>query len=653
MNTWCAGQVLCTDLFWYTISTFGFRVYQCLRDVHFYVQRMGGNFAGISRTHCSTDLIFCLIGVYCVVDTFSPAPETVHQALEEQPYSWEECCDNDYGRLEKALALPSMLSWDASERAKEQIKAFEGYKRSMLTEALININGDPFSFKNREYLKPIYDADYPFILLRTGRQVEKSSTLGTRILTEMFAQPYTKCLYVSPSHDQTRQFSNEKLKQFMDASELIQKYMLDSNCSHQVFEKSMLNGSMIFLRSCFLTPDRARGISCSTLCIDEIQDVISSNIPVIAEALSHADNPRRIYSGTPKSLDNVIEDYWNMGSQCEWLVPCDHHTPRYWVMMDERAIGLEGPICPKCGKRVDPRTGQWVSFNSSSTLPMGFHISQVMVHWIYSNPEKWQELLWKREHYPRAQFFNECLGIGYDSAFKPISQKELIEACHPERRMIRHPKDSRLNYPLTFAGIDWGEGADGSDKGPTGKIRSASYTVLTIGVPLTPVDFHIFFAKKYTGHETDPNFFIPDIIKYLRLFKVTMVGADWGFGAGFNKDIRNGIGLEKLIPFFYTGFLKERRKWDPIGSKYILNRNEVMTNYFVDLKRKHITYPRWADIEPYAKDILNIYKESNEFRRTFRYDHRPSNPDDFAHSSIFCREAYYVYLYKGVTEYSA
>ena len=215
---------------------------------------------------------------------------------------------------------------------------------------LIHLDGQKFDFSGREYLRPIYNGGYQHILLKTGRQVEKSTALANNIIIESVIRPYFKTVYVSPSHSQTRQFSSDKLKPWIEKSPLIRRYFQNSGVSQQVFEKGFTNGSMVFLRSAFLTADRCRGLSAHLLCLDEIQDILISNVPVIAECLSHSPHALKVYSGTPKTLENTIEQYWSGSSMCEWMVPCERHTPRVWNFLDERNIGKHGPVCCKCKK---------------------------------------------------------------------------------------------------------------------------------------------------------------------------------------------------------------------------------------------------------------------------------------------------------------
>src|ERR1019366_8353573 len=121
------------------------------------------------------------------------------------------------------------------------------------------------------YLLPIYNKPDKRLLLKAARQTEKTTLLANNLTISSVVKPYAKSLYVSPSHTQTRQFSNEKLKPAIEQSPLIKGYLQDSFVSSMVFEKGFTNNSYIFLRSAFRSADRTRGISVSDiLALDEI-----------------------------------------------------------------------------------------------------------------------------------------------------------------------------------------------------------------------------------------------------------------------------------------------------------------------------------------------------------------------------------------------
>jgi hypothetical protein len=380
-------------------------------------------------------------------------------------------------------------------------------------------------------------------------------------------------------------------------------------------------------------------------CLDELQDFLTTEIPVIMECTSHFPDASNLMAGTPKSHDNPIEVYWQATTQGEWLVPCPHCGK--WNFLDENNIGPTdwyvskrlppGPICKKCQKPINPATGQWVEFYPDNMIK-GFRVPQLMVPWICGLHEQWLKLLWKRDNYPFGQFNNEVLGLSYDSASKPITRDELMEACHdyglwnlstPEG--IRIAQAEAKKWSLT-AGVDWGEGNDGSEKSPSGKIRNASYTVIAIGAYITQKHWKLFYAKRFEGREIDPDFVVREITRICQLLGVKLIGTDWGHGWGVNNILMRTFGPNRVAQFQYMPKLRQRMKWDAIGYRYQLQRNFIMSELFFDMKHALIQFPRWRDFEPFAKDILAIYAEYNEYRREIKFDHRPSDPDDFFHS---------------------
>ena len=128
----------------------------------------------------------------------------------------------------------------------------------------------------------------------------------------------------------------------------------------------------------------------------------------------HSQYDFRIYSGTPKSLDNTISYYWNnFSTKNEWVIPCDKcggGDYRKWNVIEEESIGDEGLICTKCGNRINPDhpDAKWASMRSNTWLsnpPVnnpyeGYRIPQVIAPWI-----NWASILDKRRVYNRAQFY--------------------------------------------------------------------------------------------------------------------------------------------------------------------------------------------------------------------------------------------------------
>ena len=144
----------------------------------------------------------------------------------------------------------------------------------------------------------------------------------------------------------------------------------------------------------------------------------------------------------------------------------------------------------------------------------------------------------------------------------------------------------------------------------------------------------------------DPEFVTRDIARICRALNVVVCGVDWGHGWGPNNTLVRLLGHSRVYQFQYLPKLKQKMKWDPLGVRYHLQRNFIMSELFFDMKNGFIEFPRWRQFEPFSKEILSIYAEYVEYRREIKYDHRPSDPDDFFHSLNFCKLAADVYFKK-------
>ena len=197
--------------------------------------------------------------------------------------------------------------------------------------------------------------------------------------------------------------------------------------------------------------------------IDEMQDILTDNIPIMEECLSHA-NPmhrRKYYAGTPKAAEGSLGFYWERSTRAEWAIPCDRHKPRHWNILHEGNIGLKGLVCEKCGKRINPYhdDAQWVRTNEGDYEFEGYRVPQIMVP-IHQGEEEWKILLDKREKYSPSQFYNEVLALFSAAGDKPLSEAELKRCCKSEINITEKESIDKYKRLATmyevFAGIDWG-----------------------------------------------------------------------------------------------------------------------------------------------------------------------------------------------------
>lgn len=492
-----------------------------------------------------------------------------------------------------------------------------------------------FSFEGRKYLRLPYDTAARRQLLKCGRQIEKSTMLGNKCLSYCCIINSFNVLYVSPTNQQTKIFSADRLKEPIETSEIL-KAWTTSKLSDNVFMKKFINRSQITLRYAYHNADRVRGIPADLILIDEIQDVITDNIPVIEECASHSDHKLFLYSGTPKSTDNAIEHYWtNFSTQNEWVVPCERHgTPNepgswHWNILGEENLGKDGLICDRCKEGINPMhpMAQWAAMNEGVKTKLkdyyeGYRIPQLMVPWL-----GWAEIIDKYTKYPRSQFYNEVLGLSYDSGTRPLTRQDIIDNCIPGQYMhlegLMAIKAKLGSFSPVYAGIDWGTG-------------EGSYTVIALGAYIQD-RFNIFYIHRFEGQEIEPPIQLERIEQLVHYWDAKLVGCDYGGGFDRNDALARKFGKQRIVKYQYSQ-PGVKVKWEDGLGRYLVHRTEVMSDVFNAIKRKDVlSFPDFQQFEdPFAKDMLNIFSEYNETQRQVQYKHTPDSTDDSFHAILLC-----------------
>lgn len=506
---------------------------------------------------------------------------------------------------------------------------------SQWIQSVLYLNGKPFSLRGREYLLPIYDNGYGRILLKTGRQVEKSTTLAAFIIGLLTAFSNIAAVYAAPDEQKLRNFSHLKLAQFIDASPVVKNlYTKGDAVLDNVYEKKFNNGSTLLLLNAG-NESNLRSPSGQILCLDEIQDIEASAIPIAREILSHAaDHESKIKifldTGTPLSLVNPIEELWRDSSMTEWLIPCRRCDTtkavgdtigkvRYWNNIGVPNISPYGLVCAKCGTKIYPSDGQWVNTNKAENIrTMGFRISQPMTSWCDMEDIYYD----KFRKYSMSQFQNEVLGISSDSATVMFPQKKLEALCDENESLLQHPTKRTAQYPV-IAGIDWGVGVEDGGK-----------TVLTIGVAERPDRIKIVYIRKFDN--TIPEDDQTDIIiNKLREFDPVVIVCDWGAAGDRNAHIASALGSQKVIQVQYVhsvGFIK---RVDSFIKMLRVSRTLALSDLRRNvLKDKHFVFPKWSEFLPLAQDMMNEFIEEDK-GGNLKYIHRITEQDDGLHSLTY------------------
>lgn len=466
-----------------------------------------------------------------------------------------------------------------------------------------------------------------------GFVTHNSTTQGNRALALCAMLPYYRALYVSPSMTQTRKFSQDRVVQPLVfspvAASVLQPAPIDN-----VFQKEFKNHSTIELRYANRSADRVRGVAADLLMLDELQDMLIDNVPVLEQTLSHSNLPTHCgweaYSFTPKTMDNCGTYYWDMSTQAEMVIPCEHHgTPNkpstwHWNVISEKNLARDGLVCELCGQPID----RWHTARGWQTMVKdapfrGYRLPQMLTPSVQD--DQWENKIWiPYTKYPRPQFFNEVMAIPFESGVRPISKGELQACCNPEWVGTTKQVLDSLNWNRVrdvFGGVDYGTG----DK---------SWTVVALSTYVENRLF-IFYYHRFTGMETDPNVQGPLIARLFQNYGVKLSVGDYGMGGAQNHYLQQKFGLSKHHQLAYVGMAKKKIYWNRMKLKWIGMREDLMTAFMNAIRDRKIMFPNWGMFEPYAQDFLNITAEFNERRQLTEYRHHPEKPDDCFHAGLY------------------
>jgi hypothetical protein len=151
-------------------------------------------------------------------DLYSRAKRTASRGQYDQDL--EDAIDGFMGEEDEDLAdLDAIIDEDFTQRHQD---AMVDVLPSDFSEFAIRIpyrgKLTPFSFVGREYLRPIYDSDSRRMLLKCGRQTEKSTTLGNKALVYSAVNMAFRVLYVTATAQQAQVFSVDRVKDAIELS---------------------------------------------------------------------------------------------------------------------------------------------------------------------------------------------------------------------------------------------------------------------------------------------------------------------------------------------------------------------------------------------------------------------------------------------------
>ena len=427
-----------------------------------------------------------------------------------------------------------------------------------LLPLVLNLNGRPYTIKDHFAFSPLFRVLTPKNQVWcTGRQVSKSTSLAAHGVVFSNAVPFFKTLYITPRFEQIRRFSNNYVRPFVDLSPIKSQWS-GTSTENSVLQRSFKNNSMMLFSFALLDADRVRGVSADRVCIDEVQDMDPDHVPIIQETMSYSRWGTSYYTGTPKTLDNLIYGLYKRSSQAEWFIPCE--ACKHWnipalehdldAMIGDYNIHISekqpGTVCAKCRKPVNPRHGRWVHrFPDRRWQFAGYHVPQLILPLHFADPEKWSTLLLKREGYgnmTQSQFYNEVMGESVDTGQKLVSETDLKAACILEWENKKEPEPvcfkNLSSYTHRILAIDWGGGGE----------AGISFTVLSVMGFRPDGTIDVIWAKRLLiggDHLAEA----VECMKWSNFFNCDFVAHDYT-GAGTVREtvmVQAGFNLDRVM----------------------------------------------------------------------------------------------------------
>lgn len=448
-----------------------------------------------------------------------------------------------------------------------------------LLPLLFTLKGNPYTLENHFVFSPQFYCHLPATsVLKTGRQVAKTTSISSSGIMLANAVPHKTLLYVCPLYEQIRRLSSNYVRDFINNSP-VKDLWSGTTTENSVLQRSFKNYSKMIFSFALLDADRIRGVSADMVSIDEIQDMDADHIPIIRETMAVSPWKLQRFTGTPKTLDNTIEGLWRDSSMAEWFVPCwacgKMNIPSLEFDL-ERMIGPlrdditpmnPATICanPGCGRPINPRWGRWVHREQGRRWDFsGYHVPQLLLPMHYGNYRAWSELLGKQRGSANTAphvFINEVLGESSASGNQLLTLEDVRRAATLPWENRPDDPDATMwdwldDYPIRVMAVDWGGGGARKNTGMAksgAKIELNSYTTIALLGMRSDGQIHVLWGKRLlTPHDHAKE--AAEVWYWCQRFRPRLFAHDYT-GAGAVREtilVQAGMPPHVIMPISYV-----------------------------------------------------------------------------------------------------
>jgi len=494
-----------------------------------------------------------------------------------------------------------------------------------LLPLIFRLKNKPYSLEYSHFMfEPLYHLkNIPRRMVwKTGRQCSKSTSLAASQIIMAALIPHFNQLTVTPLYEQVRRFSQNYVRPFISGSPFRDSLFRGESNIDNVLQRTLANMSSLFYGYSQGDPDRLRGLNLDAILADEVADLDTSDLPIIESGMSASPYKLVKYTGTPKTFDNTLSLLWEDSSQGVWHIPCHNvscgHLNRGTVPGDLlEMVGETTLSCAKCKKPINSRLGRFIhDFPSRVKSFAGYHVSQPILPMHYDLPKNWRIITDFRKEKPVYQFYNEILGLAFDSGSKLITAEELRNAA----TALSVPPELTHTVPsiMTTIGVDFG-GKGKEKSSDTDDFISNTAIAIANLTPTGVVDISWYYKTPYT---MDINGETEVIVRSAMASRSAYLALDAG-GQGNVREsmiLSAGWPADKIVPFTYAVMANNRPivYYNPpqvrgVRSSYTLDKPRSLLLLCELIKRGLVRLPndpRYLD--DHLKDFLNIIEESTD-----------------------------------------
>lgn len=453
--------------------------------------------------------------------------------------------------------------------------------------------------RHRPFLQQMMEDQAEQKCYQKSRQAGGSENAVREAIWFLATHPGTKIMYTFPSQPQMEDFSNTRVKAFLDETPYLQRLIGSLN---NVTTKEIGKNSYLLMRSA-QTPRLGEGVDCDGLYIDE-KDRMPDKIEAAFEQ-SLSSSPWRLLRefSTPTLPGVGISKSFERSCKYYWFVKCNSghsqtltHEDNIEQTMDVDPTSeyvVPGTYRLKCAKRgciseINRWDGEWIAAEpgDKQKTNAGYHISQLSCVWLSPDQIMFQKLKYKFMDL----FYNYVLGMPYSSAEGLITPEHLYRQNDTTRWV---PNIRRREYISVVVGVDWGIN---NVVTVLGRRFDGKMEVAALKSFIDSAD--VLAAPK-------------EIAKFIAPFEPEVIVADAGYGVDRCNYLLSQF-PERVYACYYSSGSATDKTYQPSFSeqpqfKVTVNRTMHLRNMLEFIKVRRIVFPGPRDYyETFFKHILNL-----------------------------------------------